>query len=222
MTGSSPPLYSKCKTIMLQASNTRWSTQESKHCIRKEKKPSLPDYHYLRCQILSPSVASLLSSHVSNGFLSLPSHTFTFLAFLCPEVLLTSSHSSFHSPSTPKSLQSFIEPFLEMGRNILIVCGLIRTILFVKKLRSPSSSDILVKPSQDPGHIGVAPSSQQPALTSWGGAETSGLFSLPLVQLVFLGFCIPDWVTDLSLSSQGFTGLLWAPPKRAASCCILL
>lgn len=109
-----------------------------------------------------------------------------------------------------------------MGRNILIVCGLIRTILFVKKLRSPSSSDILVKPNQDPGHIGVAPSSQQPALTSWGRAGTSGLFSLPLVQLVFLGFCIPDWVADLSLSSQGFTGLLWAPPKRAASCCIPL
>lgn len=117
VTGSSPPsVYSKCKTIMLQASNTRWSTQESKHCVRKEKKPSLPDCHYLRWQILSPSVASLLSSHVSNGFLSFPSHTFTFLAFPCPEVLLTSSHSSFHSPSTPKVSSKFRRAFLGNGK----------------------------------------------------------------------------------------------------------
>lgn len=73
----------------------------------------------------------------------------------------------------------------------------------------------VVKPDQDPVQVCVAPSGQLPALTSWGRCLT-------LVQLVFLGFCTPDWVTDLSLSSQGFTGLLWTPPKRAASCCIPL
>lgn len=133
MTGFATPAYSICKAIMLQASNARWSTQESKHCVRIEKKPSLPDCHYLCCQIVSSSVAAQLSSHISNGFLSLPSHTFTSLTFPCPEVLLTSSHSSSRSPSTPKSLQSFIDPFLEMGRNILIGYGLSSMFLFVKK-----------------------------------------------------------------------------------------
>lgn len=143
---------------MLQASNAKWSTQESNHCGRKEKKPSLPDYHYLYWQILCPSVAALLSSHVSNGFPFLPYHTFTFLTFYCVEVILTSSHSSSHSSSTPKCLQSFIDPFLVMGRNILIGDGLSRMFLFVKKLESPSSNDILAKPGQDQMQIVVAPS----------------------------------------------------------------
>lgn len=109
-----------------------------------------------------------------------------------------------------------------MGRNILIGYGLSRMFLFVKKWTSPSSNDILVKPDQDPVQSGVASSGQLPVLTSQARAETSGLLSLPLVQLVSLGFCTPDWVIDLSLSPRGFTALLWAQPKRAASCCIPL
>lgn len=60
------------------------------------------------------------------------------------------------------------------------------------------------------------PSSQPPVgassdILGWR-LGLSGLLFLPLVQLVSLSFQSPHWVTDLSLGSQGFAGLPWAPP----------
>lgn len=79
----------------------------NQNTVRREKKPSLPHYHHLCWQILSSSVATLLSSHISNAFLSLLSHTFTFLTFPCPEVLLTSSHPSSQFSLHPKISSKF-------------------------------------------------------------------------------------------------------------------
>lgn len=171
---------------------------------------SQPANSFLKCS--SPTIFSCLNWFSS--FLSLS----IFVLFQLSPVLsclngwpLTSSHPPSHFPSTPKSLQCFREPFLEMGGNILIGLILSRTCIFVKTWRSPSSNDTLAKPDQSPVQIGVAP--QQPA-TSWcqlwhPGVE-AGTFRTAFSPSCATGFSqfLVSSLGDRSL--PWLTGVCWA------------